>query len=206
MKLVNQSYEILSKIDGKAILQKLELIGRVCYKSENRIDIDSAKDFVQARIKTGHESIIEHEGITIKFITDRGVANALVRHRLASFSQESTIYCNYSLERFGHELAFIDNKPWMDGAQYEMWLNAMNIAEDMYLRLTKERNCPARIARGVLPLSTKTEVVMTANLREWRLILKQRTKGPGDSPMMTDLMRDLLTDLKKQIPVIFDDL
>lgn len=206
MKLTDQSYEVISKLDGAQILKNLELAGRVCYKSEELITEDSALKFVAARIKTGHESILEHEKISVRLIFDRGLSHAIVRHRLASYSQESTIFCNYSRDKFDKSVIFIDASDFLTKAQFVVWVNACAYAEKAYLTLTEELHCPVSLARGVLPIAVKTELIMTANLREWRTIFKQRVAGPGDSPMMTKLMRELLDDLKKQIPVVFDDI
>ncbi len=96
MKLVKPSYEILTPIDGMKILHNIEVAGRTCYKSEDKITDDSAVEFCQKILKRGHLSVIEHESISVRFIIDRGVSHELVRHRLCAFSQESTRYCNYS--------------------------------------------------------------------------------------------------------------
>ena len=112
MNIIESSYEILTQIDGLKELQQIERIGRVCYKSEGAIteDGESAKKFVSMLIKRGHEAMIEHSGLSVKFIVDRGVSHELVRHRIASFAHESTRYVNYSLEKFGNEINVIDIK------------------------------------------------------------------------------------------------
>ena len=107
MKIINPSVQLEDEIDGQAILKKLERIGRTCYKSENNITEDSAERFIQNIIKSGHESVLEHVNISVRVICDRGVTHELVRHRIASYSQESTRYCNYSNDKFGNELTFI---------------------------------------------------------------------------------------------------
>ena len=107
MRIVNAGYEIMDNLDGAAILEKIECCGRVCYKSEDKITSDSAEKFVRSIIKRGHESVLEHVSFTVRFIVDRGVSHELVRHRIASFSQESTRYCNYSQDKFGEEIAVI---------------------------------------------------------------------------------------------------
>ncbi len=107
MKIISPSFEILTPLDGKTILKHIELCGRVCYKSEDKITDTSAAAFVAGIIKRGHEAVLEHFNITIKFICDRGVSHELVRHRLASYCQESTRYCNYSKEGFGGEITVI---------------------------------------------------------------------------------------------------
>ena len=100
MKLIKPSYEILTDIDGKAMLRAIEVAGRTCYKSEDKITDASAEKFVSTIVKSGHHSVIEHQSFSVRFICDRGVSHEIVRHRLASFSQESTRYCNYSKAPF----------------------------------------------------------------------------------------------------------
>ena len=107
MKIINPYTEILTPLDGQAILQHIELCGRVCYKSEDKITDTSAAKFVAGIIKRGHEAVLEHFDITVKFICDRGVSHEIVRHRLASYCQESTRYCNYSKDAFGSEITVI---------------------------------------------------------------------------------------------------
>ena len=199
MQFIKPSYKILSKIDGSLILLNLEYAGRTCYKSEDKITTDSAKEFVAMLLRRGHESVLEHEKITIKFICDRGVSHEIVRHRIASFSQESTRYCNYSKKG----ITFII-PTWVDlDGEYEYaWRHAMLDSENHYNTLIEKGWKPEQ-ARSVLPNSLKTEIVVTANLREWRLILKQRT-APGAHPQMRELMVPLWAELKQLIPVIFD--
>ncbi len=96
MKLIKPSYQIMSVIDAEKLMKNIEIAGRTCYKSEDKITSSSASQFVRMLIKRGHESVLEHEKITVRFVCDRGVSHELVRHRIASFSQESTRYCNYS--------------------------------------------------------------------------------------------------------------
>lgn len=205
MRIIEQSYEILSPVDGLQMLKNIELAGRVSYKSEDKITDDSAKAFVKVRILTGHESILEHEKITVRFICDRGVSHALVRHRHTNVTQESTIYCNYSKDKFNGEVTFISCDNYLSSDQAFIWRSAMLNAEVHYLTLIKA-GCQPSVARGVLPTSVKTEMVFTANLREWRSIFKQRTPGKGDSPLMAELMRSLCDEFKQLIPVIFDDI
>lgn len=205
MKIINASYRIETRIDGAEILKRIEKAGRTCYKSEDRTTDESAKAFVRKLIERGHESVLEHESITVRFVCDRGVSHEIVRHRIASFSQESTRYCNYSNDRFGSELTFI--KPCFfkeaKGA-YCSWYNTMDFAECAYFDMLED-GCTPQEARSVLPNSLKTEVVMTANLREWRHFLKLRT-APAAHPQMRELTVPLLHELQRQIPVIFDDI
>lgn len=204
MILVKPSYEIVSEIEKDKILKNIEVIGRTCYKSEYKITKESCYKFIEMLLSNGHESVLEHEKISIKFICDRGVSHEIVRHRLASFSQESTRYCNYSSDKFNNALTIIDIRPFMDDDQYEQWLEMMGICEDMYFTLIN-RGCSPQIARSVLPNSLKTEVVVTANIREWRTIFKQRTSIKAH-PQMRQLMIPLLEELKDKLPILFDDI
>ena len=205
MKIINASYKIEAPIDGAEILKRVEKAGRTCYKSEDRITDESAKMFVRKLIERGHESVLEHESITVRFICDRGVSHEIVRHRIASFSQESTRYCNYSNDRFGSELTFV--KPCFfkeaKGA-YCSWYNTMDFAECAYFDMLED-GCTPQEARSVLPNSIKTEIVMTANLREWRHFLKLRT-ATAAHPQMRELTVPLLHELQERIPVVFDDI
>ena len=205
MKIINASYHIETPIDGAEILKRIEKAGRTCYKSEDRITEESAESFVRKLIERGHESVLEHESITVRFICDRGISHEIVRHRLASYSQESTRYCNYSNDRFGYEITFI--KPYFlkEGTvAYASWLTAMHLANIMYSDMLAE-GCTPQEARSVLPNSTKTEIVMTANLREWRHFLKLRT-AKAAHPQMRELTVPLLHELQERIPVVFDDI
>ena len=196
-------------------------IGRVCYKSEGLIteDGESAKKFVSMLIKRGHETMIEHSSLSVKFTVDRGVSHELVRHRLASFAQESTRYVNYSLEKFGNEINVIDIK---DGIKLDRsmianlevetidciideWDLAMKDAETHYLNMIKLGATP-QIARSVLPNSTKTEITLTANYREWRNFFKLRTDKQTVHPQMLEVTLPLLEELKERLPIIFGDL
>lgn len=204
MKIIPASYQILDDLDGKAILKKLEYCGRVCYKSEDKIADGSAEKFVRIVIQRGHESVLEHVSFTVKFIVDRGVSHELVRHRIASFSQESTRYCNYSKDGFGNEITVIE--PPFFGKPYEKkyfyWKQACLRLEERYFTLLASGASPQE-ARSVLPNSLKTEVIMTANLREWRHILRLRT-SPAAHPQMREIMCPLLAELQARIPAVFD--
>ena len=205
MKIINASYHIETRIDGAEILKHIEKAGRTCYKSEDRITDESAKSFVRMLIERGHESVLEHASITVRFVCDRGISHEIVRHRLASYSQESTRYCNYSGDRFGSGLTVI--KPYFlkekTGA-YTSWITAMFVAEKEYFAMLNW-GCTPQQARSVLPNSIKTEIVMTANLREWRHFLKLRT-AKAAHPQMRELTVPLLHELQERIPVVFDDI
>ena len=112
MKIINADVEFITPIDGAAILKRLEQCGRVCYKSEAKITDTSAPAFVAGIIKRGHEAVLEHCSFTVKFICDRGVSHEIVRHRMASYCQESTRYCNYSKDGFGNEITVIEPCFW----------------------------------------------------------------------------------------------
>lgn len=205
MKIIKPSFEILDEINGDEILKKIELAGRTCYKSESNITPDSAKKFVTSVIKNGHESVIEHEKITVRIICDRGITHEIVRHRLASYSQESTRYCNYSKDKFGNELTFIA-PPFFDKSSkgYQIWLSAMQESELNYLDMLEIGVSPQE-ARTVLPNSLKTEIIVTMNLREWRHFFKVRTTEFAH-PQMREIARPMLDCFKQLIPIVFDDI
>ena len=209
MKIIKPSYEILTPISDGGIkeLQHIEKIGRVCYKSEDRItdDGESAKKFVKMLISNGHEAMIEHSSLSIKFVVDRGVSHELVRHRIASFAQESTRYCNYSKDKFGNEITVIEPCFWNeDTGFYECWKVSCEQSERYYFELLNGGATPQQ-ARTVLPNSLKTEITITANYREWRNFFKLRT-AEASHPQMREVTIPLLKELKTLIPIIFDDI
>lgn len=208
MRIIKPHYEILSQIDSIGILKSIERAGRTCYKSEDKITDESAKTFISMLIQRGHESVLEHEKLSILFVCDRGVSHEIVRHRIASFSQESTRYCNYGK---CENIQFIlplwleeDHSSNNPSHGYLVWYDSMINAEQDYLTLLKDGWTPQQ-ARSVLPNSLKTEIVVTANLREWRTIFKQRTSSAAH-PQMRELMCPLLDELKTVLPIIFDDI
>lgn len=206
MKIIPASYKILTDLDGPEILRTIERAGRVCYKSEDKITDGSAERFVRSLIEKGHESVLEHVSISVRFIVDRGVSHELVRHRVASFSQESTRYCNYSKRTFfGFEITVIAPTALnLNENSYAHWEWGCKCAEKAYFQMLAMGATPQE-ARAVLPNSLKTEVVMTANLREWRHILRLRTDKAAH-PSMREVMVPLLAELKERVPVIFDDI
>lgn len=243
MKIIQQSYEILDDISDGGVkeLQKIEKAARTCYKSEDKISAngESAQKLIRKLIENGHEAMLEHSCLTVKFITDRGVTHELVRHRMASFAQESTRYCNYSNDKFGNEITVVepiifndmDNEWREDVAEslhllvsgdadrdhikdyidaptkykmYAQWYVSLIGAEDSYIAMT-ECGVTPQMARSVLPNSLKAEIVVTANYREWRHILDLRAAAEAH-PQIRALMKDLLIELHKRIPVIFDDI
>ncbi len=205
MRIIEPSVEILTPIDGEAILKMLEAVGRTCYKSEDKIHEGSAEKFISNIVKRGHEAVIEHYNITVKFICDRGVTHEIVRHRLASYCQESTRYCNYANDKFNGEITVI--KPMFlevgtDG--WELWHDACAMAEKFYFDLL-DFGCTPQEARAVLPNSLKTELVMTANIREFRHFFNLRCSKAAH-PQMREVANMLLREFKERIPVLFDDI
>lgn len=219
MQILTPGYFILTPISegGLHELMHIEKIARVCYKSEDRItdDGESAKKLIANLIKNGHEAMIEHSSLSIKFYVDRGVSHELVRHRIASFAQESTRYCNYATK--GGQINVIDLVGTINGDKttsklgrisvenvYKEWMAAMEDAEKHYLKMLEFGASP-QVARSVLPNSTKTEIIITANYREWRNFFKLRVADTAH-PAMREVTRPLLSELKSLIPIIFDDI
>lgn len=224
MRPIKPSVQILSVTPTP--LQLIELAGRTCYKSENRISPMSAETFVRSLIRRGHESVLEHASATLRFICDRGVSHELVRHRLASYSQESTRYCDYDDGMTFIIPPWVDiaagdyNVTWSDddfgssrglhaadGAETSLedahWFWTMANIERSYKVYRGSGRTPEQ-ARSVLPNSLKTEVVMTANFREWRLIFKLRT-AQAAHPQMREVMDLALAGLQSQVPIVFDN-
>jgi thymidylate synthase (FAD) len=205
MVIIKPSFVVEDDVDGLLILHKLEKAGRTCYKSEDRITEESSKEFVRKIISLGHESVLEHEKVTVRVICDRGVTHEIVRHRLASYSQESTRYCNYSREKFGNSIAVIEPIFWdACDSKYNVWKDLMEASEKAYFDLLSLGATPQE-ARSVLPNSLKTEVVMTMNLREWRHFFRLRTSKAAH-PQMREIAQPLLKKFKVLIPVVFDDI
>ena len=212
MLIENANVELISNNSYDEMLKKIEKIGRVCYKSEDKIKDGSAEMFIKGIIKRGHESVIEHESISVRFICDRGVSHEIVRHRIASYSQESTRYCNYSKEKYGEQITCIDIASGfkydlnneIDRKKYDIWLKAMENAEDSYFKMIKLGASPQE-ARSVLPNSLKTEIVATMNLRGWRNFLKLRTAKTAH-PQFREVACMLLQLFVKNYPVFFQDI
>ena len=205
MKIIKPGFEFITPINGSVILKRLEECGRVCYKSEGKITDDSAPKFVAGIIKRGHEAVLEHCSFTVKFVCDRGVSHEIVRHRLASYCQESTRYCNYGKDQFGSEITVIEPCYLNENTfAHDEWKEACRRAETAYFNLLNWGLSPQE-ARAVLPNSLKTEVVMTANIREWRHVLKLRCSKAAH-PQMREVATQLLKELQEKIPVLFDDI
>ena len=204
--------EVLSAERYEDMLRRVERIGRVCYKSEDRIQEGSAEAFIRGILRRGHESVIEHGSITVKFICDRGVTHEIVRHRIASYSQESTRYCNYASEKFGREINCVDPSGafgWNEGDMSDqrkavLWREAMVSAERTYFALLEAGARPEE-ARSVLPNSLKTEIVITMNLREWRHFFRLRCSRRAH-PQMAEVAWMLLRTFAERWPIFFEDL
>jgi len=222
MRLVKPSFEIKAMMGGDfpedSPLEIIENAGRTCYKSKGNTTVNSAEKFVKMITKRGHHSVLEHSALTVKFIIDRGVSHELVRHRLCAFSQESTRYCNYAGGVTFVIPPWVDMQPGsysgsVDGIfirhcsnpnAVDNWFDSMICAELTYKELLEQGWTPQQ-ARSILPNSTKTEIVVTANLREWRHIFNLRCSKAAH-PQMREIMIPLLKECKKLIPVIFDDI
>lgn len=205
MRIIPPSFEILAMENGADILKRIESAGRTCYKSEDKITDDSSIAFVKKILNSGHHSVIEHASATVRIICDRGVTHEIVRHRLASYSQESTRYANYSKEKFGNEITVIRPCFWAENSNaYSLWLEAMEQAEKAYLALVKQ-GASAQQARSVLPNSLKTEIVVTCNIREWRHIFELRCASSAH-PQMREIMLPLFQEMHERASILFSDL
>jgi thymidylate synthase (FAD) len=221
MKLIRPFYEILTPINGNEILKTIEKVARTCYKSEDKITEDSARKMVQTLISRGHEAMIEFYDVTVKFVCDRGISHEIVRHRIASFAQESTRYCNYAKDKFNNQITFII-PCWISDDQINLvqrmneqnfmkidegvksWYFSLNQSQNSYNLLIKLGWQPQQ-ARTVLPNSLKTEINVKFNLREWKHFFRLRCSTAAH-PQMRELTIPLLKELKLKIPIIFDDI
>lgn len=228
MKIIKQYHEIKTEIDTEKIMSHLEWCGRTCYQSNGLIKENSADKFIKTIINSGHLSVIEHQNLTVKFITNRGVSHELVRHRLASYSQESTRYCAYNKDKFGSQLTFIQPSwftqdvvgehdiKWIGvygrdikeasilNKKENRWFWNCAICERDYLRLIYEGAKPEE-ARDILNNSIKTEIVVSCNVRQWREIFNQRCSRDAH-PDIRNLMIPLLKELKEKLPILFEDI
>ena len=209
MKIVRASAEILfpsSLNTANEMVLLVEKAARMCYKTEHKIfENKISESFIRGKIERGHLSVVEHSMVTVKFVVDRGVSHEIVRHRLASYSQESTRYCNYANDRFGEEITVIKPCFWeVNSGEYKLWYSAMSEAENNYFMLFYSGATPQE-ARSVLPNSLKTELIMTANFREWRHFFSLRT-SKATHPQMREVTIPLLAEFKRMFPIIFSDI
>lgn len=212
MQIIKPSVEIIDMEDYDKIVKKIERIGRVCYKSESNISDGSAERFIGNILRRGHESVIEHEAITVRFVCDRGVTHEIVRHRIASYSQESTRYCNYTSDKFGNEITVIDLASGFeydlndekDLAKYNIWKRSMEESERAYFEMLEAGATPQE-ARSVLPNSLKTEIVITMNLRSWRNFFRLRTDTAAH-PQMREVAGIALKEFREKLPIFFEDI
>lgn len=216
MRTVEASVEFINPPEYAVVLDTIERVGRTCYKSEDKITEFSAEAFVRGLIKRGHEAMIEHGSVTLRFINDRGVSHEEVRHRIASFGQESTRYCNYSKDKFDGEVTYIDIERGMEldatvsKLPFEVklaiiheWMVACLDAERHYMRML-ELGATPQIARSVLNNSTKTEICVTMNFREWRHFIRLRN-DPAAHPQMREVAQQALDMLSEKYPVFFEE-
>lgn len=209
---VNPRIDLIYPPKYEDMLKKIELIGRVCYKSEDKISDQSAEDFIRGIISRGHESVIEHESVSVKVICDRGVSHEIVRHRIASYAQESTRYCNYSGEKFGGHSSAIDPGSGFgwdlhdedDKRKHDIWTAAVEDADWYYLQMLDAGASPQE-ARSVLPTSLKTEIVITMNLREWRHFIRLRGSDAAH-PQIRQIAELIRAAFICNYPVFFEDL
>lgn len=213
MQIVKPFFKIEEVETGIDKVKRLERDARTCYKSEENIGDNTYERILSNIIKRGHTSVLEHEKITVRIVCDRGVSHELVRHRIASFSQESTRYCNYSKDKSSEGIKFIDivtgfNYDLLaeekDREKYDVWYKAMEDAEKAYNKLIELGALPQE-ARSVLPNSTKTEIVITMNIRSWRNFFELRADGAAH-PQMQELAYQMLKAFHEYIPVVFDDI
>ena len=205
MKVIEPSVEIITPIDYDAMIRHIEQCGRTCYKSEHKITEGSAERFIRNIIKRGHESVLEHASFTVRWTVDRSISHQIVRHRIASFSQESQRFCCYAKDDFGRDVTFIRPVQMTDDTPaFAIWNTVMQKCECAYFDLLT-LGCSPQEARSALPNSTKTELVMTANIREWRHFLKLRT-SEGADPNMRHIANQLLQVCKFAMPALFDDI
>lgn len=205
MKIIKPSVEFITPFNSEAVLKRIEECGRTAYQSLDKAGDNTAEGFVRMLIALGHESVLEHVSFSVRIICDRGVSHELVRHRLASYTQESTRYCNYSKGKFGSEITVIEPCFLHPATRlYKLWEDGCSEAEQHYFEMLNE-GATAQEARTVLPNSLKTEVVMTANAREWRHFLRLRC-APAAHPQMREVANMMLEQFHENIPALFDDI
>jgi len=194
----------VEKIDGINIMKKLERACRTCYRTEGSVTEDSYKKLLTNCITRGHESVLEHEKVTVRIYCDVGSYKDLTRHRFASFSVESTRYCSYDKDKYGNELTFMNPSYIEDKEKYETWKNTMAEIEKGYMKM-KELGATTDMCRNLLPHSAAGEYTMTANIREWKHILSLRANNHVH-PAIRQVMIPLLKYFQKEMPEIFGDI
>lgn len=207
MKVVKPSFEILTTLDRSVLYGQIERAARTCYKSEDKITSESSVRMVKSLLKRGHTAMLEHASVSVKFICDRGVTHEIVRHRMASYAQESTRYCNYGLGKFGGEITVIEPFFFKEGApEYAAWYAACEFSEKMYMDLISMGRSPQE-ARSVLPNSLKTEIIVTMNLREWIHFFNLRVVGKTGipHPQMKEAAFPVLEKFAEAMPEIFGE-
>jgi thymidylate synthase (FAD) len=228
-------FENPEEVDEEKVLERLERYGRICYKSEHKIGPGSARRFAAGLIAKGHNSVLDHEKVTVRVVCDRGVTHEVVRHRIGAYSQESTRYCNYSGDRFGNEISVIgpfffdrfgqyrsvhvpcglrgcpEGGVSFDSAsleplnEFDVWCLAMRFSEWAYATLINVFGCSPQQARSVLPNSLRTEIVITYDLTEWRHFLRLRTSRRAH-PQMREIAIPLLRAFRHYLPTLFEDI
>ncbi len=194
----------VEKFDGKTIMRRIERACRTCYRSEDKITEDSYKNLLKNCINRGHESVLEHEKVTVRIYSDVGSYKDLTRHRFASFSVESTRYCSYDKDKYGNEISFMDPVYIEDKEMYETWKKTMQEIEKGYIAM-KKMGATTDMCRNILPHSTAAEYTMTANIREWKHIFSLRANNHVH-PAIRQVMIPLLLYFKEQMPDIFADI
>lgn len=203
MKLIEPQV-FVEDYNGKEIMRRIERACRICYRSEDKITDASYKNLLKNCINRGHESVLEHEKISAKLIGDIGTYKDLTRHRIASFSVESTRYCNYGKDKFGNELKFMKPVNIEEGTKkYEIWEECMKNIEKSYIEMSNLGCLPDQL-RLLLPHSTAAEYALTANIREWRHILSLRCSS-HTHPAIRQLLIPLLLKFKEDMPELFDE-
>jgi thymidylate synthase (FAD) len=205
MRIEKQSHEILypKGNEWRRETELIEIAGRTAYRSEDRIEAGSDREFIRRIVNRGHLAVIEFGSMTVRFITDRGISHELVRHRLCSFLQESTRYCNYSKAQFEQHITVIRPGGLDNDIKYRNWENVVLMAEKTYLQMLKE-GCKPQEARSVLPTCLKTTIVIKANFREWRHIFTLRAVSQAAHPDMRDLLIPLYNECRQLLPEVFD--
>ena len=203
MRLVEPWIKV-ENFDGVKIMKRIERACRTCYRSEDKISEESYKNLLTNWLNRGHESVLEHEKITVRIYSDIGTYKDLTRHRFASFSVESTRYCSYNKDKYGNEIAVVNPVYMEDKEVFETWKKAIEDMEKAYMKM-KELGASTDMCREILPHSTAAEYTMTANIREWKHILELRTTNHVH-PAIRQVLIPLLLLFKEQMPEIFGDI